>query len=87
MRRRVDRQGQLIFSTGEEVARWTVPRPGYMREAEPLAHTGAWPSVDPAAYVNKEEQQANRRIFLEGKRQGKGPASDRFSAASEKKTG
>jgi hypothetical protein len=53
----------------EHEARWLVPRPDYMREIEPLAHPGAWPSQDPVIIrVDKEEQERNWRIFVHGKR-------------------
>lgn len=55
----------------EERARWRQPRPDYMREAEPMAHPAAWPSLDPIIHVDPEEQLTTRKIFLEGKRQGK----------------
>jgi hypothetical protein len=52
----------------EEKAKWIEPRPLYMRELEPLAHDEAWPSPYPTVRVNPEEQLANRKKFLEGKR-------------------
>jgi hypothetical protein len=52
----------------EETARWQQPRPAFMRELEPLAHQEAWPSVDAGVRVPNEEQMANRKLFLEGRR-------------------
>jgi hypothetical protein len=52
----------------EEAANWETQRPRYMREAEPLAHPGAWPSVEVLSHVDEREQQLNQRTFLAGKR-------------------
>ena len=44
---------------------WVVPRPAYMREAEPLAGT-CWPSIP--VTVDPAEQVRNRQLFLAGDR-------------------
>jgi hypothetical protein len=69
---------------------WKTSRPFYMREIEPLAHQGAWPSP-PVPAANKDndllltpEQQENRAILMAAKRRA---ASCQLPAASERKTG
>jgi hypothetical protein len=46
---------------------WRVPRPAYVREAEPLAHPGAWPSLSEAELVDPVEQNFNRQLFSRGR--------------------
>jgi hypothetical protein len=87
-RRRVS-EDQLSFA-------WRTPRPSYMREIEPLAHEGAWPTPDvwPPAVTEDPlltpEQIANRKLFIEDQER-KGPqpsaASSQLPANTERKTG
>lgn len=71
---------------GDEVSRWEVARPAYMREAEPLAHRAAWPSPGVGS-VDRAEQAYNRQLFREG-RNGKRPAAAVIAGAeNECKTG
>lgn len=62
----------------DETAFWKTPRPGYMREIEPLAAPSAWPSVE-LVFVDEKEQQLNRQLFIEGrnrKKPAKSPAAN-----------
>ena len=71
----------------EERARWQTPRPGFVRESEPLAHDGAWPSVDPIHTVDPAEQKLNRDLFRQGLSRKKAVANGQLPAAGEKKAG
>jgi hypothetical protein len=72
---------------GDEVTRWEVERPPYMREAEPLAHHAAWPSQG-IGFVDRAEQAFNRQLFREGRnRKQPAPAPVMAAAEIERKTG
>jgi hypothetical protein len=72
----------------EENSKWIQPRPDYVREAEPQAHSGAWPSLNPIEHVDREEQAYNRMLFSKGlSRQAlKKTAAGAASAAAETQT-
>ena len=55
-----------MCDNSEERARWQTSRPDYMREAEPLAHPDAWPSIEPIADTDWKEQALNRELFKAG---------------------
>lgn len=66
---------------GDEVTKWEVARPPYMREAEPLAHPSVWPSQG-VGFVDRAEQAYNRQLFREG-RNRKQPAQAPVMGAAE----
>jgi hypothetical protein len=65
---------------------WQTPRPLYMREIEPLAHDGAWPSpltIDAPSLTS--EQTENREIFMAALNRKRPAATG--SQKEERKTG
>ena len=75
-------------SNGEEKARWIVPQPAYMREAEPHEH-GFADVGPPASRVDPLEQRRNRELFM-AREKRKVPRPDHAGSeqqTNERKTG
>ena len=72
------------MASREEPWLWKTPRPLYMRELEPLAHDGAWPSPTPICN-GTPEQIENRTLFRAGLSRKRSVSS--HSTDAERKTG